>query len=137
MYAHLTDKLCVDEDRVFATGHSFGGYFSNVLGCYRSDILSGIAPVAGGLGFWGSCDEQLAVWITHGNSDPTVPFSEGTGSRDHWVDHNDCSDTTTSFSDDCVAYEGCAQDVHWCEHDGGHDWPSFAGEAIWEFFAAQ
>jgi polyhydroxybutyrate depolymerase len=137
MYTHLSDSLCVDQDRVFSTGHSFGGYMSNGLGCYRSDVLSGIAPVAGGLGFWGSCEEELAVWITHGSSDGTVPFSEGTSTRDHWIDHNDCADTTVSFSDDCVAYEGCARDVHWCEHGGDHDWPNFAGEAIWAFFAAQ
>ena len=55
LYTHLTDHLCVDTDQVFSTGHSFGGYMSNTLGCYRSDVLNAIAPVARAA----SCARQL------------------------------------------------------------------------------
>jgi hypothetical protein len=35
-----------------------------------------------------------------------------------------------------VAYRGCASGlaVRWCAYDGGHDWPGFATQGIWEFF---
>lgn len=137
LYDHLLGNLCVDTDRVFSTGHSFGGYMSNYLGCYRADVLSAIAPVAGGPP-WISCDVPIAAWITHGTNDGTVDFSEGEATRDKWVAANSCDDTSASTDPDpCVAYDGCDRDVHWCVHDGGHEWPGFAGAAIWQFFEAQ
>ena len=35
LYERLVDELCIDEGRVFSYGHSFGGYMSNAVGCYR------------------------------------------------------------------------------------------------------
>ena len=137
LYTHLTDHLCVDTDRVFSTGHSFGGYMSNTLGCYRSDVLNAIAPVAGGLGALGSCGDQVGAWVTHGTEDPTVPYSEGTNTVDHWAERNQCDETSTAVSDQCVRFDACEREVQWCEHGGGHEWPKFAGEAIWGFFAEQ
>ena len=29
---------CIDEDRIIATGHSSGGFFTNVLGCQQVDV---------------------------------------------------------------------------------------------------
>ena len=36
----------------------------------------------------------------------------------------------------CDTYRGCDPDfpVQYCVHSGGHDWPDFASEAIWNFF---
>jgi polyhydroxybutyrate depolymerase len=138
LYAHLTEHLCVDLDRVFATGHSFGGYMSNSLGCYRSEVLDAIAPVAGGPPYYGGCGEPIGVWLTHGSSDPTVELSEGLSALARWRTTNGCSDETVDTDPSpCVAYKGCARDLHWCEHTGGHEWPAFAPGAIWDFFAAQ
>lgn len=138
MLAHLLDGLCVDTSRVFATGHSFGGYMSNALGCHRASVLSAIAPVAGGPPSFGTCKGPVAAWLTHGSADDVVPLSEGTGARDTWLNMNGCSETAAATEPSpCVAYEGCERDVHWCEHTGGHEWPSFAPGAIWSFFASQ
>jgi polyhydroxybutyrate depolymerase len=141
----LTEGLCVDEARVFAAGHSSGGYFTNVLGCQRGDVLRAIAPVAGGgpFGTGGgapSCERPLSAWIAHAEDDQTVPFPNGEGSRDYWLESDDCSDSSFESVDPnpCVAYDGCARGlaVRWCVYDGGHDWPSFATQGIWEFFAS-
>src|SRR5690606_12526669 len=80
MLEALTEGLCVDESRVFAAGHSAGGYFTNVLGCQRSDVLRAIAPVAGGgpFGHTGgapSCVGPVSAWIAHAEDDETVLFS--------------------------------------------------------------
>jgi len=138
----LSNNLCVDSERIFSTGHSFGGYMSNTIGCARPDVVRAIAPVAGGGPFF-TCDSGVSAWITHGNPDGTVPFSQGEGSRDVWVAANGCSPRTQATAPDpCVAYQGCAEgsSVVWCPHtetgQGGHLWPSFAAEAIWGFFAA-
>jgi poly(3-hydroxybutyrate) depolymerase len=139
MLADLSQTYCVDEGRVFSTGHSFGGYFSNTLGCARANVLRAIAPVAGGGPFGGGCSGAVAAWITHGSADTTVPLSQGEGSRDHWQTENGCGSTTMAVSPSpCVAYDGCQSgaDLHWCEHTGGHMWPSFAAAAIWDFFAS-
>ena len=138
----LSDGLCVDEARVFAAGHSSGGYFTNLLGCERGDRLRAIAPVAGGgpFGDGGApdCAGPVSAWIAHAEDDETVLFQNGENSRDYWVESDDCD--ADSFDDvspaPCVAYEGCSRGlaVNWCEYDGGHDWPSFAARGIWGFF---
>lgn len=138
----LTGGLCVDEARVFAAGHSSGGYFTNLLGCERGDRLRAIAPVAGGgpFGDGGApdCAGPVSAWIAHAEDDETVLFQNGENSRDFWIDSDDCD--ADSFDDvspsPCVAYEGCGAGlaVNWCEYDGGHDWPSFATRGIWSFF---
>lgn len=144
LHEELTTNLCVDPERIYATGHSFGGFFSNTLGCVRGDILRAIAPVAGG-GPGAACTGQVAAWIAHGEGDAVVPTLLGEGSRDYWADDNGCSDRTAMTEPDpCVAYSGCDEglEVTWCLHAesglglGTHTWPMFAGAAIWAFFAA-
>jgi poly(3-hydroxybutyrate) depolymerase len=143
MLEALTQGLCVDQSRVFATGHSSGAYFTNVLGCQRGDALRAIAAVAGGGPFGRSsgapsCERPLSAWIAHAEDDETVLFSNGEGTLDYWLGSDDCD--AESFEpvepDPCVAYQSCARGlaVRWCVYEGGHDWPSFAAEGIWDFF---
>jgi poly(3-hydroxybutyrate) depolymerase len=139
-----TSTYCIDSSRIFATGHSHGGYFSNFLACARASVLRAIAPVAGGGPFYVSCESDgVAAWIAHGIHDSTVAFSYGEGSRDYWRTHNGCATTSTNTTPSpCVAYDGCDSGfpVVWCAHEetefGGHWWPSFAPQAIWDFFAS-
>ena len=132
----LGQKYCVDSTRVFAAGQSNGGFFVNALGCYRPDALRAIAPVAGG-GPPGQCTPSTeTVMIVHGTADATVPISSAMYSRDYWLESNGCAGAPGAPADPspCVAYSGCAEPVLWCEHGGGHSWPSFAGAAIRGFF---
>lgn len=137
------DGLCIDESRVFAAGHSSGGYFTNTLACARGDSLRAIAPVAGG-GPFGSggnppdCERPVSAWVAHSESDQTVLFSNGEGSRDFWRESNDCNDSLVTASPaPCMAFQGCRAGlaVNWCVYEGGHDWPSFGAQAIWSFFS--
>jgi polyhydroxybutyrate depolymerase len=145
LYERLRGEYCIDETRVFSTGMSYGGIMSNTLGCQMGDVFRAIAPMAGS-GPRGNCTGQVAVWMTHGNTDTVVPFdstvmggfSGGVQSRDFWAMANHCDTTTTMVGPErCVAYEGCddGHPVHWCEFDGGHTIPSYASEAIWKFFS--
>lgn len=140
--AEVDATLCIDRARVFATGHSFGGYISNALGCFRAADLRAIGPVAGGPPFAACQDERVAAWMAHGMSDMVVPFSQGEAARDSVLARNGCGETTMSVDPSpCVAYDGCADGfgVTWCAHaetdQMGHLWPSWAGAAIWGFFA--
>jgi poly(3-hydroxybutyrate) depolymerase len=142
MWESLRSTYCVDEDRVFSVGMSYGGIMSNTVGCAMGDVLRAIAPMSGsgpGYGNFGpTCTGQVAAWLSHGNMDNVVSFSSGEASRDHWVQANHCSSMTTPTDPSpCVAYQGCDQGypVTWCEFSGGHTIPSFAADAIWKFFA--
>ena len=140
LLVELRSTLCIDTNRVFATGHSSGGFFTNSLACERADVLRGIAPVSGGgpNGF-ANCVGPVAAWIAHGENDETVDFSSGEGSRDYWLEANGCAADSAmpAALDECVEY-GCEAGlpVQWCVYQDGHDWPDFAPQAMWDFFRA-
>jgi poly(3-hydroxybutyrate) depolymerase len=139
----FSSNFCIDAERIFATGMSYGGVMSNTLGCELGDVLRAIGPIAGaGPGFGGfgdpNCVGQVAAVLIHGTADDTVTIDMGEASRDHWVAANHCTTTTSSVApaEYCVAYGGCDASfpVHWCVHDGGHTIPDFAAQTIWDFF---
>jgi len=139
LVANVRASMCVDAARIFVTGHSYGGYFSNTLGCARGNVIRGIAPVAGG-GPYLSCDGgQVAAWLEASTDDPVVAYSNGVSSRDRWLAANHCASTTRAVGpSSCVEYDGCdaGHPVRWCsETSQGHNWPSYAGSAIWSFFS--
>jgi polyhydroxybutyrate depolymerase len=144
MLALLSSTYCIDENRIFATGHSAGGFFSNNLGCERGDVLRAIAPVSGGGPFvfgGSSCNGQVAAWIAHGTNDGTVALTSGQDSRDYWLEANGCDINQTSVPSadyPCVEYGGCdvGYPVRWCEYDGGHEWPTFGPQGIYDFFSS-
>lgn len=75
----LLDDICeqyrVDEDRIYVTGLSMGGYGTWALAEYRPQRFAAIAPICGGH----QEPEQLKkiahlpVWAFHGAQDPVVP----------------------------------------------------------------
>jgi polyhydroxybutyrate depolymerase len=141
--ADIASKYCIDLNRVYAAGHSYGAMMTNALGCYRGNVLRAIAPVAGMPPFGNpTCKGAVAAWIAHGDNDPTVDFTTGgIASRDLWIRLDTCDASATPVAVDpspCVAYQGCSSGhpVHWCVHQDQHNWPTFAGAGIWAFFNA-
>lgn len=69
----------VDPDRVYVTGFSAGGLMAYNYGCRRSDLLAGIAPMAG-TDLTG-CTPEHPLSLLHQHSDPdlVVPFDGGVG----------------------------------------------------------
>jgi polyhydroxybutyrate depolymerase len=131
----LEARFCVDPTRVFATGKSNGAFFVNALACYRPGLLRGIAPVAGG-GPQGNCTRAVAATVIHGSADTVVPIDSGRQSRDYWLAANGYAGAAPvpTYPAPCVAYPGTAKPVHWCQHTGGHVWPTWAGEGLRHFF---
>lgn len=146
---HIASSYCINKKRVFATGYSMGGMFSNMLACERSSVIRGIAPVAG----WGpngapggtsvSCataSKALGDIDTHGTKDGTVAFASGQASAAFWAKTNGCGTTLTSSStyQNCQDYQGCpaGKEVHFCPWSGDHQVPSWAGSNIWKFFSS-
>jgi len=138
---HVASTLCIDRQRIFASGMSNGGFMSYRLACEASDLFAAIAPVAGVLGIEPeSCAPPRAVPVlhTHGTLDALVPYDGGgtTGSPsaaetvEHWLTHNGCSPepaiTTEIEPVLCQTWSGCDDggQVTFCTLDGiGHCWP--------------
>ena len=138
LYQELEANICFDIRKVFATGHSSGGGITHTLGCKRGNILRAIAPVAGSLLDYESCIGQVAVIQIQGAKDDIVPIGTTTPGRDYWIAVNSCNKGESGEGVDpvCVAYEKCDTKfpVQYCEHSGGHEWPDFASDAMWNFF---
>lgn len=159
-------RLCVDTDRVFATGLSNGGFMSHRLGCELADRFAAIAPVAGVVGVTCHPSRPVAVMHVHGDADPLIPYTGGgvNGNEsvattiERWASNNGCTGAPTQTYQHgdatCVTRSGCTDnaDVTLCTiAGGGHQWPggisigSFLGalsndldatNAMWAFFAA-
>lgn len=139
LIAELGREHCVDTTRVFAAGKSNGGFMVNSLACFRPGVFRAIAPVAGGGPQTTRCPEGVAAMIVHGSADRVVPISSGRFSRDHWLARNGNTGAPPVPADPppCVGYPGSSRPVLWCEHGGGHDWPTWAGAAIRGFFLSR
>src|SRR5438105_2966318 len=79
--ADIARTHTVDRARVFATGPSNGGIFSNRLGCDAADTFAAIAPVIGTMpsNIAPGCHPSAPVAVVgvQGVADPVVPFNGG------------------------------------------------------------
>jgi polyhydroxybutyrate depolymerase len=68
--------LCIDRTRIYAMGFSNGGMFVSTLACKLNDRIAAVAPV-GGVHLLADCaGRPMPIIVTHGTSDPVVPFDE-------------------------------------------------------------
>lgn len=72
----LTSRYKVDQDRIYVTGLSMGGYGTWSLAIHTPDRFAAIAPICGG------GDRELAgrlthlpIWVFHGANDAAVPLA--------------------------------------------------------------
>ena len=119
----LTGLSCVDSRRIYSMGFSNGGYFSNLLGCQRPDVVAAIVPVSGGGPHPPVCEGEVAVQVVHGTRDRVVEYSQGKSSFRTWQRANDCAGSVEASGEGCVAAAGCSREVRMCSFDGGHVWP--------------
>jgi polyhydroxybutyrate depolymerase len=148
----LLAEYCIDERRIFATGHSSGAQML----CKGEQRFRAVAPVAASK----YCAEVEPVPVLYIQGQMDAQRSGG-----NWEDvvrvfrsSNACAETSmpvTSISScpssfdrkdvapGCVSYDSCTAATLWCSHnDNGyndtdgrqHGWPCFASEAIADFF---
>lgn len=64
----------VDEDRIYVTGLSMGGFGTWSLAFYSPDRFAAIAPICGGgEAYWARRFKNLPAWVFHGAKDTGVP----------------------------------------------------------------
>jgi polyhydroxybutyrate depolymerase len=78
---HLESTMCVDRNRVYATGFSNGAMLVYTLGMALSQRFAAIAPVEGGVhpGFLSRPEVPVALLEIHGTQDVTVPINGSDG----------------------------------------------------------
>jgi predicted peptidase len=65
----------VDENRIYVTGLSMGGFGTWSLAFYSPDRFAAIAPICGGgEAYWAKRFKKLPAWIFHGAKDTGVPL---------------------------------------------------------------
>lgn len=80
----LKSTLKVDENRIYLTGNSMGGYGSWIWGGHNPELFAAIAPVSGGIGPGGPKDvtPHLDKWATNLAKVPVMAF---VGAKDRVV----------------------------------------------------
>lgn len=142
---NVAKHWCIDEQRVFFTGHSDGGTVSTALSLLPESRDSVHAIAVSAAGFRESdlqelhCRAPMPVMIMHGAKDTLFPGWGRETSR-WWASCNRC-DATPGVSDasGCRAYSGCAKGgaVLYCEGQQSHsEWPELQTRIV-DFLLAQ
>ena len=139
----LVEHYEIDEDRIYASGMSNGGFFAHRLGCELSERIAAIASVAGQMApdLAKICRPAVPVPVLdiHGTRDRIVPMDGGTTDGGGsllsaeetvgvWQRLNGCSGATKETLSRggvvCRSSEGCKAPVTLCTVKGaGHTWP--------------
>ncbi|MGZ4711024.1 MAG: alpha/beta hydrolase family esterase [Acidimicrobiales bacterium] len=144
VYDQITSDLCIDLSRVYASGLSYGAFFTSLIACKMSDRFAAVAPVAGILAHTPCPQTRPVPVITfHGTADPILPFNLDDGPVDlhgpgfpanvaTWAARNGCDpdSTDTDVTDEVIhrVYDcPTGADVEfYIVLGGGHAWPGSA-----------
>ena len=153
MFDTLTNDACIDENRVFATGHSSGSQFIVQQLCAGEMRYRAVATVASSkycdswdpvpaLVIHGIGDQERS-WDPNGDED-IVPYRTSNGceatSSEYPVDG--CMSGSTQVDPGCVEFAGCGTQTVWCQHNdpqygtSHHGMPCFADALIPQFFGS-
>ena len=159
----VSQKYNLNQERIYSTGMSNGGFMSYHLACNLSSKIAAIASVTGSMSIqtYESCNPShpTSILQVHGTIDSTVPFrgNSDLGMKsindvmDYWKLYNACDTDPTSIVTDYFdieisiqhdTYLNCLNDVQvelYKIEGMGHRWPNkqrygiSATEKIWEF----
>jgi polyhydroxybutyrate depolymerase len=132
--ATLKKDYQIDENRVYATGHSNGAAFTCVLWVARGDMLAAIAPSAG---FSRSARTAKPLPVLHvaGENDPLVRFAAQKIAMSAVRKINGCEDEGKEWAKNCLEYKSDKGTpfVSFI-HPGDHKYPTEAPALIVKFF---
>ena len=131
----IGERWCVDEKRVYMTGHSDGGTVSLALGLLDGEHVrpAGVAPSGAGIRHADlttmQCPDRLSALILHGAEDRLFPGYGAEAAA--WVATCQACRVQDSLpkpdGHGCRVYRDCraGTNVTYCEHDGEHArWPA-------------
>ena len=125
----VTGELCVDMDRIFSMGFSYGGAMSYSLACSKPDIFRAVAVMSGApLSGCQGGTQPVAYYGQHGVRDGVLNIGMGRQLRDKFVANNGCAQASpqepSSGSRQHIKteYTGCSEGypVTWVAFDEDH-----------------
>lgn len=160
MLDSLDSHFNIDLNRIYATGFSMGGFFSNKLACQHPDIFEAVASVAGTIGSGVVCEpvSPLRIAHFHGTLDATVGYTNNifgvsvAAWQNLWTADNGCMGEVESgslpdlvndgYTIDYGRYgncEGNSEVALYTVNGAGHVWLTAANDIsytteIWRFF---
>jgi polyhydroxybutyrate depolymerase len=159
----IANNVSIDRKRLYATGMSNGGMLAYALAC-NSGTFAAIGPDSATQLDKCAAPHPTSVMDIHGTADPRIRYDGGPGSGVAHVDGPSVPDlnafwrnvdrcappattatttttTTTTTTDGAITTSTAdcpdGRSVVLVTVDGGgHEWPSFATQRLWDFFAA-
>jgi poly(3-hydroxybutyrate) depolymerase len=154
--AQIEENFCVDKNRIFATGWSYGGSMSYRTACSRplggtaSWGVRGVAAYSGAQ-LSGQCTPStpVAYYGSHGTSDGVLNYSGGVTLAQNYARVNGCTWATptavNSGNHVCTNVMGCmaGYPVEFCSFAGDHtpdprdsgQTTSWQYQEVWRFFS--
>lgn len=127
----------VDERRIFAMGHSNGGWFTYLLWGSRAPLFAAFAPSGAFTGKARELTPKPAMHIA-GKKDELVKIANQQRTIDAVKKVNGCADTGTEWAKDCLKYESkSGTPLVTYIYDGSHKYPAEAPALIVKFFKEQ
>ncbi|MFO0814970.1 MAG: prolyl oligopeptidase family serine peptidase [Gemmatales bacterium] len=136
--ASMKKEYPVDENRIYATGHSNGGAFTYLLWARRGDIFAAFAPVAASAGIYFTDAKPKPVFHAASEKDPLVTFAMQTRTLDRVKKLNGCKEQGEPWAKGCLQYPSKnGNPVVIYLHDEGHKYPEPTPRLIVKFFKEQ
>ena len=118
----ISEETCIDDKRIYSSGHSNGGALSNMLACDATDLIAGIAPVSFPLPMRNTsqCKPSgpVSAIIFHGVNDNIVSVNGGglnvsaKDSFEFWAENANCQGNPTKIDGtSCETYTSCDEGV--------------------------
>ena len=143
----VEDNFCVDTNRIFATGWSYGGSMSYATACERplgaaNGFVRAIAVYSGSQ-LSGQCTPSKAVayYASHGTSDSVLNYTNGITLAQNFAKANGCTwaepTKVTTGNHMCTDLAGCTSGYpeEFCSFNGDHtpDPRDSGGGTSWEY----
>jgi poly(3-hydroxybutyrate) depolymerase len=151
--AQIEENFCIDTNRIFATGWSYGASMSEQTACERP--LSGLGSATWGVraiavysvaylsntdNCKASASKPVAYYASHGTNDSVLPYSGGVSIAQTWAAADGCTAATPTQATGnhvCTSFAGCktGYPVEFCSFVGPHtpDPTDSGGGTSWEY----
>lgn len=131
---NIRENYCINTTKIYAVGHSLGGWMAQRIACLRGEFISGLAVVGSGW-YTGTCSGPAPSLFFQNVDDHLSSYASGVSAKNTRLKVNECDESQTENiqigSLTCTKYNKCStgNEVVWCEGYTGyngdpHSWPS-------------
>lgn len=139
MLKYLNENYCVNSNKVFVTGFSWGGDMTNALACCRGEKIKSIATISGPERINSSCPTTKwpVTWMRYSTNDGAYSQNMFDSTRQFYIQKLGCSTSSTLMTGDaeCSIYSGCTTPLTVCSRSVGHAPLSYPEvQQLWQYW---